>query len=147
MKKVLLSAAIISITALMPAKACDLHDGMMFGAFGMNHPLMQRHKQMPVAEAKLMLPEVSQSKTGAASELALDYSAPAIYDEVTLYVRGSDNIELLQGQEIALIDVSGIVNLKYLAKTPGKHNLEFEIKASVGGQTKSFVQLLTVEAI
>lgn len=136
----------LSACAFM-ASACQMHANG-FGAFAAYHNSNRYEAMMSetVSYPTVTLAQKTIVKVGSQSTQNVSITVPLSYYNVSLTVRGSDDIELLSAKVLQLSAVSESYDLLFTSTKPGTHEITVTLNAIYEGSAFSTKQTLVVEA-
>lgn len=148
MKKSLLiftTVNVLSASAFV-ASACQMHANG-FGAFAAYHKNNRYEAMMSqaVTYPTVTLAKKTVVKVGSQSSQSVKITVPLSYYNVSLTVRGSDDIELLSASKLKLSAVSDNYDLAFTSTKPGTHEITVTLNAVYEGSAFSTKQTLIVE--
>lgn len=149
MKKSLLiftTVSALSASAFV-ASACQMHANGFgaFAAYHKNNPYEAMMSQT-VNYPTVTLAQKAVVKVGSQSSQKVKITVPLSYYNVSLTVRGSDDIELLSARELKLSAVSDSYDLSFTPTKPGTHEITVILNGIYEGSAFSSKQTLVVEA-
>ena len=148
LKHALCLAATLTVGSLTnQTQACDFHDGAMFGAFSMNHPLMQRNRYAnEPAQLVLKHDRYKSVKLNRSEVIDINYELPLNFRNVTLRFSVGEGIELADASQVEIDKLAGQYALKYTAVTAGQHIIKVEAEALRDGVPYSHIQRIRLIA-
>lgn len=146
--KTLTKIIVVASLALPQATvyACEFHDTPMFGAFGQNHPMMNRAisaqtDRLVVDHAKALVARVNEPVV-----VNIKYHLPLDYRDVTLDFESEEGVELQPQEPVAIGQKNGEYALNMSAVSEGSHIVTIRVAAYRNGSPYSHVQQVKLVA-
>ena len=148
MKRVNLpSVALVFLSITSATHACEFHDTPMFGAFGANHPMMNK-AAAPANEEGFVLkhPRAMAIKVNEPGVVKINYQLPLDYRDAKLEFSSQDDLQLGADAPVAIGQLDGEYALNFLAQSKGTHYVKIRVSAERNGSPYTYVQQVKVVA-
>lgn len=134
--------------SILPAAACDLHSGPMFGAYAFQHSYMQpANRADEPAQLTIEHDRFASAVINQPQVISIDYELPYNFQEVTLRFSSTDGVEFMNTGDVPLVKKKGRYALSYTAKAAGEYVINVEAEAVRDGMPYLHVQKIQLTAL
>ena len=148
MKRLIISSATLALLSVSSySLACEFHDTPMFGAFGANHPMMNK-AAAPANEEGFVLkhPRAMAIKVNEPGVVKINYQLPLDYRDAQLEFSSQDDLRLGADAPVSIGQLDGEYALNFSAQSKGTHYVKIRVSAERNGSPYTYVQQVKVVA-